>query len=257
MARYRIDYNSEEVIKTTMDNIEKAREGDERAYSALLSMYSEYIDYMCNKYSANTDIDDDDDLRAIILMGFLEGVNRYDPSKNTKFIYFTHTWMKKLIFSEASKYYRHIRLPVNQQIFKEKFEGLCNSVEDYVADEDATYIRFRALKETETSRFSALNAASGDSDSNIEDNITADGVETTKERDKKLAINIDKVLRKFPPDERSVIEYTFGLGGKALLSSSEIAEELGITKLSVGTIKTRVVRLLRHASLSGLILKNM
>ena len=88
--RYKTDYTDKNILDDTWDLIQKSREGDNKATEKLLDMYSDYIEYMVSKYSGKTNIKDDDDLRSVIYIGFLEGIKRFDPTKEAKFIYFTH-----------------------------------------------------------------------------------------------------------------------------------------------------------------------
>jgi hypothetical protein len=49
----------------------------------------------------------------------------------------------------------------------------------------------------------------------------------------------------------------FGLNGRELLSSEEIAANLKVTKVNITFTKTRIIRMLRHSSLSNKILNGI
>ena len=256
MCKYRINYKDPAIVEETLELITEAKGGNTKAENKLVKMYSEYIEYMVSRYSMKTDIKEDADLRSCIYLGFLEGIRRYDSTRNTQFIYFAHNWMKKMIFVEALQNYRLIRLPVNQNIFKNSFElkygGL--PVDDFSHLGDPEYTRFIAIKETEADSFSELENKQYNNPNYI-DNLYSYSPETEeKETTAKLNLNINKILKKFSRKERTIIEYLFGLNNKQQLSSEGVADKLNITKVNVIFIKTKVIRLLRHSSLVGILL---
>ena len=260
MSKYKIDFEDLGIIEETWELILQSREGDNRATTKLVVMYSDYIEYMVKKYSSRTYIKDDDDLRSVIYIGFLEGIKRYDPEKKTKFIYFTHNWMKKLIFSESNKYFRLIRLPVNQSNFKAEFNKKYPNVDDLdffihaggdilkspIYDPD--YIKYRRLRDTETSNFIDKKFYSEEFDNTLylENALVADSQLERKENNSRLKFNINRVLGKFSSDEVYVLEHLFGLNNNLKISTDQIAVNLCTSKVNIINIKNKMIRMLRH-----------
>ncbi|MCK5788675.1 MAG: hypothetical protein KAH32_06740 [Chlamydiia bacterium] len=252
MAEYRIDYKNLEIIKLTNELVSKAQGGDIKAKGSLITLYEEYVEFMVHKYSKKTAIKDDDDLRSSIHLGFLEGIDRYDNTRNTQFIYFCHIWMKKMIFLDSNKNYNLIRLPSNQGNFKDQFISKYKGNElDNINDID--YEKFRVLSNTEVNLFSDFIVTNSDVDP-IEHLAAVEFENNEAEKLEKLKFNINKLLKKFSEKERFIIEHLFGLNGKPLYSSKKIADELNVTKVNITFTKTRVIRLLRHRIFTDVLL---
>lgn len=267
MIKYRIDYKDPKVIEETQALIDKAQKGDTRAENSLVNLYSEYVEFMVAKYSKKTLIKDDDDLRSAIYRGFIEGIRRYNKDHKTQFIYFTHNWMKKMIFIEAEQNFRTIRLPVNQILFKSNFEakysveydkqGSIISDDDYQIFIDDDYPNYIAIKETDTHLFSDL-IGQDDSEHHLIDSINncepaADLIEFRR----RLKQNIEKVMKKFLPSEQEVVAKSFGIGEYVQMTSDDIATSMGTTKSNIINIRARVIRLLRHRIFMNILLKDI
>ena len=270
MGKYKVDYNSQEVIDLTWELIQKARKGDRRASQKIVNLYSDYVEYMVGRYSKKTNIKEDDDLRSTIHLGLLEGINKYDPEKGTKFIYFTHNWMKKLIFSESNKYYRFIRLPVNQSnfesSFKKKYPNLDDpsffDEDDSHATHDPDYLKYRLINNTEAESFTNRQVEFNNHALFIDENFTEnDLIDYESERDvetiEKIKLNINKVLIKFDVRERETIEYLFGLNGRAAISTEKLSSDLNISKVSVIFIRNKVIRMMRHSIFKNMLLDEL
>lgn len=240
-----------------LELIRVAQSGNSRAEGFLVNIYQPYVDFMVRKYSKKTDIKDDDDLRSCINIGLLEGIRRFDPGRNTKFIYFAHIWMKKNIFLEES-IYRFIRVPVNQKVFydtctKELYEAEKKDAD--ILDKDIQ--KFLALENTKTEYFSDLLVFDEDSGvDELPEHLLASSYSQTALEEEIISIdilraNIKKVLMGFNTKEVFIIEHLYGVNGAEPMSSEQIAEVLGVTKVNITFTKTRVIRMLRHSSLSN------
>mgnify|MGYP000919404571 CR=1 FL=1 len=72
-----------------------------------------------------------------------------------------------------------------------------------------------------------------------------------------LKSNIKEVLSNFNEKEVYIIERLFGLNGTESMCSEQIAMNLGVTKVNITFTKTRIIRMLRHSSLSNKILNGI
>ena len=259
---------SETIVKDTAEVlalVKRAQEGDSRAENRLCYMYSPYVEYVVSIYSKKTNIKDDDDLRAYINIGLLEGIRRFKPDKNTRFIFFAHIWMKKHIFL-GSHEQRFIRLPANQhtkhQQQKKQIKLLGEDV--YLNNLDCSSMsKFMAIENTAISHFSELTYKS---DRSIEEQLflmaAKKASDDHKEVEKTLSTeilkkNIASVLSAFNEKEVYIIEASFGLNGVDRISSEQIAANLGVTKVNITFTKTRVIRMLRHKSFSDKLLEGL
>jgi RNA polymerase primary sigma factor len=257
--KYKIDYTNKDFLEKTWDLIQKARKGNNKAVEELLDMYADYIEYMVNKYAGKTNIKDTDDLRSIIYMGFLEGVKRFDPSREAKFIYFTHNWMKKLIFSNSEKYYRIIRLPVNQSNFETEFKKKYPNIDDINIIMEATnynisdiplfdidYIKYKKLDETKTHNYIDSKNTSIPDCTLLDTELIVESQFEDLETKDRLKFNINKALAKFQENEIYVLEHLFGLNNKLKISTDQIAINLNTSKVNVINIKNKLIKMLRH-----------
>ena len=230
--------------------IEASQNGDTKAEGELVSIYQPYVKYVIKTYSKKTLIKDDDDLRSYIYMGLLDGIRKFDPKRNTTFIYFAHIWMKKHIFiGEAD--YSLIKIPANKKIFYDKF---LKKYEDI--DKDIQYdlehkdiLKFINIQNTKARSLTDLKSFNSDLGLIHEDKI--------KEDTELLKHNLNKALSSFSIEDIFVIEHTFGLNNKPILNIKEIADELEVSKVYVSAVKIKVIKLLRHSSFYSIIFKGM
>jgi RNA polymerase primary sigma factor len=242
----------------TLKLIREAQAGNSRAENKLVYAYQKYVDFMVRKYSKKTEIKEDDDLRSYIYLGLLDGIRKFSPDRDSRFIYFAHIWMKKNIFLGASKY-PFIRIPVNQKIFYDKFNKEVSEEDLKEWDRmDVSIQRYLAIENSTTSLFTDISNINNETGflelpegvifhKNIkEHHLSENQVSINILRD-----NINKVLEDFNEKEVYIIEHLYGLNSAERLSSEQIAKNLNVTKVNITFTKTRVIRMMRHSSLSN------
>jgi len=245
--------------------ISRAQEGDSNAETRLVMIYESYVDYMVSKYSKKTEIKDDDDLRSYIYIGLIEGIRKFDSSKNTTFIYYAHIWMKKHIFMGEANY-RFIRLPANKKAayesFLKKYARINNEIEYEL--ESKSVLNYIAVENTVTSSFADFNRLDEDSDKYkmpeevfLHKSVENFEEETKKETNEILAQNFNDVLSDFNKKEVFIIEHAFGLNGVNIMKSEDIALELKVSKVHINDVKTKVIKMLRHSSYRNIIFKGV
>lgn len=247
-----------------LELIKSAQAGNSRSEDKLVQIYSSYVNYMVRKYSKKTEIKDDNDLRSYIQQGLLDGIRRFDPKAGSKFIYFAHIWMKKNIFlGEAA--FRFIRVPVNQKVFYDTYVKERAAKELLDPDAFDTHSqKYLAIENTKTDYFTDLYLF--DEESGLQELpeklLHQTNIKIFNEDEETISLdvlraNIQQVLSNFNNKEIYIIEHLFGLNGKELLSSEEIAANLNVTKVNITFTKTRIIRMLRHSSLSNKILNGI
>ena len=238
--------------------LEQAQAGNSRSEGFIIEHYSSYVDYMVRRYSKKTAIKDDDDLRSYIMMGLLEAIRKYDSSMNTLFIYFAHTWMKKYIFM-SEPVHRFIKLPANQTAFYNKLKkSSANNFEEEMDEKDLQALA--TISSSFVSMFTDLCPTEEDGEicnATIPEHLySKTAMEMFFEEENiivqaTLKKNIAEVLSKLSEKERYVIESLYGIGSREYLGVEELARELNVTKVTVTFIKNKVIRLLRHSSLTN------
>jgi len=73
----------------------------------------------------------------------------------------------------------------------------------------------------------------------------------TEERKKRLYDLLGKIVKYLDDKEKTVIEYMYGLNGKEIKETEEIAEIMGIKGVTVKIIHDRALRKLKNSSQSG------
>jgi RNA polymerase sigma factor (sigma-70 family) len=250
--------------KKTLELIALAQKGSSRAENDVIKMYTPYVEFMVKKYSKKTEIKDDDDLRSCIFLGMLDSIRKFDPNRNVSFMYFAYIWMKKRIFLEEPTY-RFIRIPVNQKIFYDTYIKNKKEKEEWEIDmTEAELQRFMTVDNTSTTYFTELSTydsisglyelpekllyhRNNNAFNNIEDSLSINVLKT----------NINKVLKKFNKKEKYIIEHLFGLNKVERLCSEQIAKNLNVTKVNITFTKNRVIKMMRHASLSNKLLDSI
>lgn len=247
-----------------LELLKNAQSGNSRAEGTLITMYLPYVNFMVRRYSKKTDIKEDDDLRSYINLGLLDGIRKFDPKRDTKFIYFAHIWMKKNIFL-GEAVYRFIRVPVNQKVFYDTYSKELHETEMHeldLLDEDIQ--KFMVLENTRTDYFSDL--LTYDADSGLQELpehlMLQTNIKSFNEGEETLSLdvlktNIQQVLSNFNEKEVYIMEHLFGLNGAENMSSEQIAANLKVTKVNITFTKTRIIRMLRHSSLSNQILNGI
>lgn len=247
-----------------LELIKSAQAGNSRSEDKLVLIYAPYVNFMVRRYSKKTEIKDDDDLRSYIQQGLLDGIRNFDPKIGSKFIYYAHIWMKKNIFlGEAA--FRFIRVPVNQKVFYDAY--VRERAIQELLDPDtcgAHAQKYLVIENTKTDYFTDLSTF--DIESGIQELpehlLHQTNIKTFNEDEDSLSLdvlksNIQQVLSNFNKKEVYIIEHLYGLNGRELLSSEEIAANLKVTKVNITFTKTRIIRMLRHSSLSNKILNGI
>jgi len=249
----------------TLELIRLAQGGDSKAESRIVMNYESYVDYMVSKYSMKTEIKDDDDLRSYINMGLLDGIRKFDSSRNTTFIYYAHIWMKKHIFLGEAQY-RFIRLPANKKAAYESFlKKYAKLNEEITYELDNKIIdNYLSVKGTLTAPFTEFKVQDSNSDKyEIPEDIfyhkSLDNFEAEmkQEANAVLSQNLNKALHDFSEREVFIIEHTYGINDATVMKAEDIANSLGLSKVYVNDVKTKVIKLLRHSSFKHIILNGI
>ena len=245
--------------------LEKAQNGCSRSENKLVIIYAPYVEYMVSRYSKKTAIKCDDDLRSYINMGLLDGIRKFDPSRNSTLIYFAHIWMKKSIFlGELS--YKFIHIPINQRLFYAEFlkEYAHISCGGILNATDSDLVKYKRIVDADVgllTDFMLLDESSGFYE--FPDNLlTTLQKDRTDQADKEeylenLKRNVKSVLASLTEKEAYIINNVFGLSDNEPGSIEQIAKDLGVTKVNITFTKARIIRMLRHKSFNDKLLEGL
>lgn len=250
--------------------VKKIQQGDELATLRFFKIFKSYIEGIVRKYSMKTNIKDDNDLRSYIRIGFYKAALYFNENMNTQFKNYAFFWVKKLIFSEEQKF-RIIKLPINQKIFYDNMITTINDANgDYVTNISASDRRqMDIITSTEVHVFSdfVYTSSSSCNDSSsimysedheaykINKSSTTDNDMEKKADYEKLNYNINVMLANFSSLEKEIIEYTYGLNDRPEMHTHALAVKLNISDSTLLSKKNKLIRMMRHSSLTDHLFK--
>ena len=245
------------------------KDGDEKAAVRFYNIFNIYIEGIVRKYSKRTNIKDDDDLRSYIRIGFYKAALNFKEDKNTQFKNYAYFWIKKVIFSEEQQF-RIIKLPINQKLFYDdivnKMKKSNGTIDTDISDDDIKQLEF--INRTNVNLFSTYKQRSvsdryDNDNESLNDLVLVCENSAEKERNtvvadiesEKLRYNINVMLSNFSAQDKNIIEHTFGLNGKLLMNTDSLAEELNISSSTLLSKKNKLIRMMRHKSLTEYLFK--
>jgi RNA polymerase primary sigma factor len=171
--------------------------------------------------------------------GLLKAIDKFDWSKNLRFISYGVWWIKQAIIESLNDNARTIRLPVNIVQEYQKIKKVLNEFDN------STPKKFNNLPHTVD--LDLMLNEDGDTLVNVIKNENADNPEdvfNTKLILREKLLNIIGILE---DREKIIIEDYFGLNG-SMRTLEEIGEDFNLTKERVRQIKEKALKKLRNES---------
>ena len=141
-----------------------------------------------------------EDLIAFANIGLFEAVDRFDTSKNVKFITFAVWYIRAEIQKALNDLSRTVRIPSHR-----------TATEEYSTKSISTPVGDDENKETYADRY-----------------LQADEVRSSRDRSD-LKFDIDRALAQLKPKQEEALRRNYGLGVEYAQSMEQIGEEMGIT----------------------------
>jgi len=238
-----------------LSDIEVARlyqDGDNLALEYLIHKYNNYIHKVASGYYNRTTLESDDIL-AEAMIGFMEGVKRYDAEGY--FMYFTGLWMKVKIFVAIDSNSRLIRIPVNRLKDMRKINAFLVKypIDQFSIEEMAIAT---GIDEDKISEYIYSDTSFVDIETQYSLEDTNDHTNIYKNFDSEdLKHDLDELLSSLSEIELYIITRLYGLQGQVKTDKVTIGENLNISSERVRQIKDRVIRRFRHASYSSLLIQ--
>lgn len=141
-----------------------------------------------------------EDLIAFANIGLFEAVDRFDTSKNVKFITFAVWYIRAELQKALNDLSRTVRIPSHR-----------TATEEYSTKSISTPVGDDENKETYADRY-----------------LAADEVRSSRDRED-LKFDIDRALAQLKPKQEEALRRNYGLGVEYAQSMEQIGEEMGIT----------------------------
>jgi RNA polymerase primary sigma factor len=171
--------------------------------------------------------------------GLLKAIDKFDWTKNLRFISYGVWWIRQAIIESLNDNARTIRLPVNIVQEYQKIKKVLNEFDN------STPKKFNNLPHTVD--LDLMLNEDGDTLVNVIKNENADNPEdvfNTKLILREKLLNIIGILE---DREKTIIEDYFGLNG-SMRTLEEIGEDFNLTKERVRQIKEKALKKLRNES---------
>lgn len=202
----------------------KAKEGDAKAIDSLIKSNLKFVLSIAKEYqNCNVPLQD---LINEGNIGLIKAIEKFDLTKDVRFISYAVWWVRQSILKHLSDHSRTIRIPITAL---NKLKSLnatpitdCVTINDYMKGNDVMI-----------SGSSVIDTSNAFEDS---------------DKNSKVNAELDRILKVLEKREYDVIDKYFGLSGNDPMTLEEIGGVYGLTKVRVRQIKQNAISKLRHNS---------
>jgi RNA polymerase primary sigma factor len=191
-------------------------------------------------------------------IGLMKAVERYNPSRGTKFSTYAAWWIKQHIRRAVSNQLRTVRLPVHAQEKLMRIQRIAEQLrailgrdpsDSEIADQTGLPARKVTRLREAAVRPLSLDELRGDDDSRSLAETVAD--ETVRHPGETFEANSDMdvvrgLLAELEPREQAILRGRFGLDGDGERTLGEIGGQIGITREYVRQLQNRALKKLRN-----------
>ena len=234
--------------------LELSKKGDIKAKEKLINSNLRFVVKVAKKYRNNGL--SFSDLISEGNIGLTIAAEKFDNTKEVRFISYAVWWIKQTILKAISEKSRTIRLPVNRlnelTLMQEKIDGQSGkSIEDIALsmniDRDVLNTMINASRGVVSFDEPIKN---GEMDSTIGDTIKDEYTPSPEDNavNAILKEDISKLLSKLSTRESAILKYRFGLEGGEPHSLVEVGMAFNLTKERIRQIEKKTIEKLRSFS---------
>jgi len=192
-------------------------------------------------------------------VGLIEAAQRFDASKDTKFISYAIWWIRKSILKALSEQSHTVRLPYSQmkkvKEIRKAERALRKTLGRKPTREEISRFLDKSLAKidrvlTHTAHEVSLDEPMGEQqDTSLAECLVDDARPTPEVRllDDELTHGVGEVFRALNPQQQAVIAHRFGLHGEPALTLQETGERMGLSRERVRQIECQAKERMRKA----------
>jgi RNA polymerase primary sigma factor len=192
-------------------------------------------------------------------VGLIEAAQRFDATKDTKFISYAIWWIRKSILKALSEQSHTVRLPYSQmkkvkEIRKadralRKVLGRRPTREEISRHLDKSVAKIDRVLQHTAHEVSLDEPMGEEQDTSLAECIVDDGRPSPEGRllDHELTHGVGEVFRSLNDQQQAVIAHRFGLNGEPPLTLQETGERMGLSRERVRQIECQAKERMRKA----------
>lgn len=192
-------------------------------------------------------------------IGLINAADRFDVEKGYHFISYAVWWIRQAILKAICEKSRMIRLPLNRANELVQIEKARKTLQGQRNDNDEVREIAKLLNMDQAHVADLVNIARdhtsldtpvySDRDSSTLGDFLEDGGNTLPEDlvvHQGLKDDINTILQSLTNKESEILQFRFGLNGRAPLSLKEIGERYSLTKERIRQIEKKAIKRLQH-----------
>ncbi len=227
--------------KEEEDAFALAKAGDRAAYEKIMRSNLRFVVSIAKKYQNQGMLLED--LIAEGNHGLIKAYDKFEISKNCKFITYAVWWIRQTIMHSLNENSKLIRLPVNKINGIHKASKLKESLEQQylreVSTEEVIYLHSPELQEANFYNYSMIEIdyPQTEDDHDLNEVLPSLSYGIDEELDSK-DIYMKSLLNKLPEREKQIIKMYYGLGEYTrTYTLTEIGEALDLTRERIRQVK--------------------
>ena len=192
-------------------------------------------------------------------VGLIEAAHRFDAGKDTKFISYTIWWIRKSILKALSEQSHVVRLPYSQMKKVKEIRAAEKSLRKKLGrkptrEEISEVLAKSVAKIDKVLQYSVHEVSIDEPIGEEQDTPLSDCIEDrelvsaeTRILDDEMTRGIGEAIEELNDQQRTVIEFRFGLGGQPPLTLQETGGRMGLSRERVRQIECQAKERMRKA----------
>jgi len=182
-------------------------------------------------------------------VGLIEAAQRFDATKDIKFISYAIWWIRKSILKALSEQAHTVRLPYSQmkkvKEIRQAERALRKELGRKPSREEISRYLEKSLAKIDkvlqhTAHEVSLDEPLGDDQDTPLSDVIVDDERTSAEQrllEREMTDGVGEVFRQLSEQQQTVIRFRFGLGGKPCLTLQETGDQMGLSRERVRQIE--------------------